>query len=410
MKTHTHSSQFSGFDDFIEVFRAGTHTDSAGIKKTWTENDLDQMIANHNASDAAPIVLGHAGEFAYGWSADLKREGNVLLAKFKQVTPQFEQWVKSGNVKNRSIRILNSDKGLRLGHVAFLGKTPPAITGLAPIEFNAHAGEHFDFSSDFEMDGAATGLIAQAFRNMREFLIAQFEQEKADSVLPNADIDALNQIAFLQTQEEQEEVSENCPNCGGSGCDSCGGGSNPMGGDAPSSFSHNGGGAMSVTKEELDKEKQAREAAEKQVSDFAAENAQLKAQQKVEKKARLRTEYQAVIDTHLKRGVAPALLIGAVDFMMQLNDDAQTGVFEFSMGADGATKKTSQLEFMKGLFAQLPAAVKTGVADFSEAESASLDTAEGITKAATAYQFSQKQQGFDVSIIDAVAHVTKKGQ
>jgi glycerol-3-phosphate dehydrogenase len=80
------------------------------------------------------------------------------------------------------------------------------------------------------------------------------------------------------------------------------------------------------------------------------------------------------------------------------------------MGADGATKKTSQLEFMKGLFAQLPAAVKTGVADFSEAESASLDTAEGITKAATAYQFSQKQQGFDVSIIDAVAHVTKKGQ
>ena len=52
--------------DFVEmrfpVFRAGTHTDSAGKAKTWTEEDLDRMVSSYDpAGHEAPLVIGGLG-------------------------------------------------------------------------------------------------------------------------------------------------------------------------------------------------------------------------------------------------------------------------------------------------------------------------------------------------------------
>jgi hypothetical protein len=350
-RKNTRHSDFKGFDDFIELFEAGTRTDSARRTATWTTADLDQMVANHSAADAAPIVIGHpkddASSFAYGWTEQLKRVGKKLLGKFTQVDPEFEQLVKDGKVKNRSIRILKGPNGFKLGHVGWLGATPPAVSGLKPVEF-ASADEVFDFSMD---EWRSTSIMARMLRNLREFLIGQYGQEKADAVLPNYDIDELNRLSEQQFQEEQAEQQIEQAEPGIS-----------------SSFSQPQDHAMTITQADLDAEKQRADAASQQAADFAAQNQTLEQQLEVERTARRRTEFQTLIDGHKKRGVAPALLEGAVDFMLQL-DDGDAGVFEFSAG--DAKKSVKQVEFVENLLKALPVAVKPGLIDFS------CDPAEG---------------------------------
>jgi hypothetical protein len=387
---NTSQSDFKGFDDFIELFEAGARTDSAGRTATWTTDDLDQIIANHSAANAAPIVIGHpkddASSFAYGWTEQLKRSGNTLLGKFTQVDPGFEQLIKDGKLKNRSIRILKGAKGFKLGHVGWLGATPPAVDGLQPVQF-ASADEVFDFSM---AEWQSAGIMARCLRNMREFLIAQFGQEKADAVLPNYDIDELNRLSEQQYQEERAEQQAEAAGL-------------------PSSFSQPQpqpqDNAMTVTQADLDAAKQQADAAKQQASDFAAQNQALQQQLDAERDGRKRVEFQAIVDKHKARGVAPALLEPAVDFMLQL-DEGETGVFEFSVGADNAKKTVKQLDFVQGLLDALPAAVKPGPIDFS-GDIKPGGTVEDITKAAQSYQFSESQAGRTVSAADAVAFVTK---
>jgi hypothetical protein len=386
MKTKYTSSDFKGFGDFIELFEAGTRTDSAGRTATWTNADLDQIIANHSAANAAPIVIGHpkddASSFAYGWTEQLKRVGNKLLGKFTQVDPEFEQLVKDGKVKNRSIRILKGPTGFKLGHVGWLGATPPAVSGLKPVEF-ASADDVFDFSMD---EWRSTNIMARMLRNMREFLIGQYGQEKADSVLPNDDIDEMNRLSDQQFQEEQAERAAES--------------------SVPSSFSQPQDNAMTITQADLDAEKQRADTASQQAADFAAQNQTLEQQLLAERTARRRTQFQTLIDDHKKRGVAPALLEGAVDFMLQL-DDGDAGVFEFSVG--DAKKSLKQVEFVENLLKALPVAVRPGPIDFS-GDVKPGGTAEDIAKAAQAYQFSESQAGRTISAADAVAFVTKGAQ
>lgn len=66
----------------------------------------------------------------------LKAEGGKLLAKLKDLAPEFKDWVKRGLYKKVSIA-LYPDLGLR--HVGFLGATPPAIKGLKQASFSEKA-------------------------------------------------------------------------------------------------------------------------------------------------------------------------------------------------------------------------------------------------------------------------------
>jgi hypothetical protein len=383
MKTKHPFSDFKGFGDYIELFASGTRTDSAGKTATWTNADIDQMIANHSAADAAPMVIGHpkddASSFAYGWTDQLKRVGNTLLGRFKQVDPVFEQLAKDGKVKNRSIRILKGPNGFKLGHVGWLGATLPAISGLQPVEFSS-ADEVFDFSM---AEGQSTGTLARMMRNMREFLITQFGQDKADAVLSNGDIDELNRLSEQQYQKEQADPG------------------------MPSSFSQPQSQQDTAMPEpsqaDIDAAKKRADESDQKAADFAAHNQTLQQQLDAERNQRRRGECQAIVDKHKARGVAPALLEGTADFMQQL-DDGETGVFEFSVG--DAKKQSSPRAFVEGLLNALPVAVKPGAVDFS-GDVKPLGTAEDIQKAAEAYQFSESQAGRTINAADAVAYVTQ---
>src|SRR4030067_623413 len=122
--------------NWIPIFKTGTHTDSNGNTKTWTEGDLDKIASYNPTEHEAPVVIGHPKDNspAWGWVEAVKKEGSVLYATFKDLIPEFKDMVKKQMFKKRSIS-LYPDGTLR--HVGFLGATPPAVKGLADVEFKS---------------------------------------------------------------------------------------------------------------------------------------------------------------------------------------------------------------------------------------------------------------------------------
>lgn len=121
-------------DQWLELFRSGDY----GDKGNFSDSDLDEIVKNFDPSfHEPPAVIGHPANDApaYGWVAGLKRSGNKLLGRFTHVDPSFEEMVKSGRFKKRSISLYQTGKGWMLRHVGFLGAHPPEVKGLANAAF-----------------------------------------------------------------------------------------------------------------------------------------------------------------------------------------------------------------------------------------------------------------------------------
>lgn len=168
---------------WIEIFKVGTHVDAQGRTRQWTHEDLDQMVARYNEGDhEAPLVLGHPKENgpAYGWVEALKREGDLLLAKPKQVAKKLKAWVEEGRYKKRSISLYPD---LTLRHVGFLGAFPPSVKGLKDLAFNeAQEGEApqvYEF---------ATPPKNQDKPNVKEQEPAQFNEAQATAQRAEAEL------------------------------------------------------------------------------------------------------------------------------------------------------------------------------------------------------------------------------
>jgi hypothetical protein len=146
--------KFKGLGDWFEIFKGGTQIDSEG-----REHDGDKVIDKAVATfDAAqhepPLVVGHPKENdpSYGWVEALKttvKDGiKVLLAKAKQVVPEFEEMVKQGRFKKRSASFYPDG---RLRHIGFLGAAPPAVKGLADLKFESDSDQVvFEFAATDE--------------------------------------------------------------------------------------------------------------------------------------------------------------------------------------------------------------------------------------------------------------------
>jgi hypothetical protein len=170
--------------------------------RTWTAADLDKMAANYNpANHEAPICIDHnesAGPInggpAYGWVESLKREGDTLLAKFKQVAPGFIDAVKAGLFKKRSISVY-PDGTLR--HVAWLGAKPPAIKGLADFAFS-DGGEVQTYSETLK------GAHEMTIEELQTKLAAETKaREEAEAKAKAAD----ESVATLKSENEKLAAS-----------------------------------------------------------------------------------------------------------------------------------------------------------------------------------------------------------
>ncbi|MBI5056995.1 MAG: hypothetical protein HZB61_10315 [Nitrospirae bacterium] len=148
-------------NDWIPIFKTGTHTDSQGDTQTWTEADLDRIAQYNPADHEAPVVIGHPKDNApaWAWIEGLKREGQTLYMKMKDLVPAFAEMLKLKMFKKRSIS-LYPDGSLR--HVGFLGANPPAVKGLEDVAFN----EGDQTIIEFEEGGTMLEEIKKMFADM----------------------------------------------------------------------------------------------------------------------------------------------------------------------------------------------------------------------------------------------------
>lgn len=190
-----------GLEDWIEVFRTGTHTDGRGNTRTWTEADLDLIASSYDpATHEAPAVLGHPADNApaWAWVEALKRNGSKLLAKFRQVAPAFQELVQQGRFKKRSIALYPD---MKLRHVGFLGATPPAVKGLQDVAFAD--GEH----TEVELDGGIESPTTKE-DDMDEKIKAALDAQAAAHQKELEDLRAKIGALAQQTEQREKEFQE----------------------------------------------------------------------------------------------------------------------------------------------------------------------------------------------------------
>lgn len=386
---------FKGFDDWIEVFRAGDHTDSKGRPCSFTASDLDQMAANVDAV-GVPAVLGHPkhNDPAYGWARQFKRAGDLLLARFSDVNPQFAAGVQSGAYRNRSISVVKDPAcGWKMQHIGWLGAALPAISGLRPVEFTAHADAHEFSAEELWPQAWALGDIAGVFRRLREWLISKDGQDVADRVMPDYHITSISDQAAALRAAAVAEAVEDAP-----------AGTNPN--PVNPLFNQQAGASMSFTQADLDRaatEAAAKAKAEAEAThkaQFAASQAEL---------LRLRGERQAerigaTVKSLVSSGVVtPAQQAGLAEFMTAIDG---LGEFEFS-AAGTSVKKAPADWFVEFMSAKKPVVTlgRAIVHPTDAAPAVDLADARAIAAAANEFIASESKQGRVVQIETAVAHV-----
>lgn len=188
----------------IEIFRAGTHTDSHGATLSFSEGDLAATARAYDpAVSEAPIVVGHpkADAPAYGWISSLSAEGGRLFATPDQVDPSFAEMVRAGRYKKLSASLYSPSSPANprpgtwyLRHVGFLGAQPPAIKGLAPVNFAAGDEEGtvtVEFSEEMSFISRLVGLL----RGVRDYITERDGADKAEAALPSWTLDSLQEAA-----------------------------------------------------------------------------------------------------------------------------------------------------------------------------------------------------------------------
>lgn len=165
---------------WVEIFKTGTHADSKGRKSEYTHEILDDMVSLYNSKhDLAPIVKGHpvSNSPAYGWVDKLARRGNKLLAYLKDINSEFASEIKEGRYKKVSIS-LTPDLNLR--HIGFLGAASPAVSGLAPVEFDESKSNSIDYVlTDNSEETESVKKLEQIISELQEKIL---NYEKAEAL------------------------------------------------------------------------------------------------------------------------------------------------------------------------------------------------------------------------------------
>jgi hypothetical protein len=121
----------------LEVFRAGDY----GPKGRWTEDELDLIAADYDAAlHEAPVTVDHAQSGpALGWVAGVRRSGDRLVARLRDLHEDFVALLRRGAFKKRSVEIyraLPETNRPYLKAVSFLGAAAPAVKGLRDVLFD----------------------------------------------------------------------------------------------------------------------------------------------------------------------------------------------------------------------------------------------------------------------------------
>jgi hypothetical protein len=130
----------------FQCFAVGTHTDSRGLKGAFSAAEIDLTALVYDpVAHPAPLVLGHPQDNGpqFGKVLGLVSFAGTLCA-IADVSDALVSAVRAGRYKKVSCSFhlpnspVNPKRGAHyLKHIGFLGAAPPAVTGLAPLEFAA---------------------------------------------------------------------------------------------------------------------------------------------------------------------------------------------------------------------------------------------------------------------------------
>jgi hypothetical protein len=187
--------------DFV-IFKSGTWNG-----ETFTDADLDGMVASFDAAEPPHIIAGHSSDYkgktlipSFGRvTGGLKRVGNELFAVGTQFAEVMAQWIKDGFYNQRSIEVTKDNK--RILAIGMLGVAPPAVkrmplmqlalkdTALAMSEFSE--SKAIDFVED-EVPENKIKELSEACGRFIEVVGAENESE----------------LAVAKILEFQEEIME----------------------------------------------------------------------------------------------------------------------------------------------------------------------------------------------------------
>jgi hypothetical protein len=178
----------------FECFRVGKHIAMNGLATQWGIADLDQIVRNYAIQQPAPLCIGHPASDgpAFGEVKELFRKHGVLYAVAK-CGDALINMVREGHYKHVSSAFKQGINGWSLRHIGFLGALPPAVKGLAPLQF-AELMESVPGSLCFaENTGPQAGLVPA---------LAPFQFPKGWEI----------DQAALPLFEKCREVQADCPN------------------------------------------------------------------------------------------------------------------------------------------------------------------------------------------------------
>ena len=398
----------SALDGWIDVCRAGTWRDMAGRDVAIDEARLDRIVAAHAAADPAPVVVGHpeADAPAFAWIDGLRRSGDRLQAKLRDIAPAFREAVETGRYAGRSIA-LNGDT---LRHLGFLGGRAPAVPGLAPTQFATAPDSVVQFADAAMLAGpverAAFDAIARTLRGLRERIIARDGQDAADATVPQWEIETVADAAALPPAAADEPPAFSSSRAR----DPAGARDTDARDDNPDDNGQEG--VMPKTEAELAAESDAldqrKSALDERETTLATQAADLAAREAKQAAAARLAAAEAALKPHVEAGrVLPAEKAGLAALLASLPDGDDAALSFAAADGNGEVSEAPRAIFDRFL-AALPGRVDYRTRAGGAAPAPQADDAAAIAAEARALRASEAEKGNALSAVDAVDIVTAK--
>ncbi len=365
----------------IQIFKAGKHTAMSGATLTFSEADLQSMVNAYDpALHEAPIVVGHpkTDDPAYGWVKSLNFSEGVVTALPDQVDAEFAELNKQGKFKKVSASLYTPDAPNNpvpgvyyLRHVGFLGAQPPAIKGLKTAQFSDNEEGVVEFADWDKM------TISNLFRKLREYIIGKDGADTADQILPDYEINRLQNNAAIDNEEDgiKSYFSETPPN--------------------------NQGDEMSAEDKALLEKLQAENA------DLKKQNAEFAENEKAQKFAVIHKDNEAFAETLIADG--KLLPVNKESTVALLDSTAAiTAPIEFGEGDKKSSKHPYDL--LKEQLKSSPKLVEFGQAGKGEESVDITEDAHAMAAEAVNFIESEKAAGRVINSAEAIKHVMNKHQ
>jgi hypothetical protein len=176
---------------WVEAFGVGRQVGLDGQGKKVpidvTSAMLNAIAGNYDVSlHEPPAVIGHPDSDgpAYGWISGVRVNGDKLELQFSDVEPQFEQMVRDGRFKKRSLKLYvdpataPGGKAPSIRHCAFLGAEPPAVKGLKNIHFSEDEGESIAVDVEGDITFSEGAPMDKELDKTIKDRVAEFLKEK----------------------------------------------------------------------------------------------------------------------------------------------------------------------------------------------------------------------------------------